>query len=104
MRCGSTLRTRGTSDLLFIVWISVEVRNVLLIPFSRLRLIAPVIKDHGIDYERGKFQDKLRDGTVTLERTQVRCALTLPCMCARTHQHTRPLTRVFGDDCLSFPA
>lgn len=38
---------------------------------SRLRLIAPVIKDHGIDYERGKFQDKLKDGSLTLERTQV---------------------------------
>lgn len=37
---------------------------------ARLRLIAPVIKDHGIDYERGKFQDKLNDGTFTLERTQ----------------------------------
>jgi hypothetical protein len=23
---------------------------------ARLRLIAPVIQDHGIDYERGKFQ------------------------------------------------
>ena len=37
----------------------------------RLRLIAPVIKDHGIDYERGKFQDKLNDGSLTLERTKV---------------------------------
>ena len=37
---------------------------------ARLRLIAPVIKDHGIDYERGKFQDKLNEGTLTLERTQ----------------------------------
>jgi len=37
---------------------------------ARLRLIAPVIKDHGIDYERGKFQDKLNDGSLTLERTQ----------------------------------
>jgi hypothetical protein len=36
---------------------------------ARLRLIAPVIRDHGIDYERGKFTDKLRDGTLTLERT-----------------------------------
>ena len=35
---------------------------------ARLRLIAPVIKDHGVDYERGKFQDKLKDGTLTLER------------------------------------
>ena len=39
---------------------------------ARLRLIAPVIKDHGIDYERGKFQDKLDEGTLSLERTQVR--------------------------------
>ena len=23
---------------------------------ARLRLIAPVVRDHGIDYERGKFQ------------------------------------------------
>lgn len=38
--------------------------------FCRLRLIAPVIKDHGIDYERGKFQDRLNDGSLTLERTQ----------------------------------
>lgn len=38
---------------------------------SRLRLISPVIKDHGIDYERGKFQDKLNDGSLTLERTEV---------------------------------
>lgn len=36
---------------------------------ARLRLIAPVVTDHGVDYERGKFQDKLNDGTLTLERT-----------------------------------
>ena len=36
---------------------------------ARLRLISPVIRDHGIDYERGKFQDKLANGTLTLERT-----------------------------------
>ena len=36
---------------------------------ARLRLIAPVIKDHGVDYERGKFADKIRDGTLTTERT-----------------------------------
>ena len=39
--------------------------------FCSLRLIAPVIKDHGIDYERGKFQDKLNDGSLTLEHTRV---------------------------------
>jgi hypothetical protein len=37
---------------------------------ARLRLIAPVIKDHGIDYERGKFQDKLNEGTITLDNTK----------------------------------
>jgi hypothetical protein len=30
--------------------------------FRSLRLISPVIREHGIDYERGKFQDKLNDG------------------------------------------
>ena len=36
----------------------------------RLRNIAPVIKDHGVDYERSKFQDKLNNGELTLERTE----------------------------------
>ena len=36
---------------------------------ARLRLIAPVIRDHGVDYERGKFQEKLDAGTLTIERT-----------------------------------
>lgn len=38
---------------------------------TRLRLIAPVIMDHGVEYERNKFQDKLNDGTMTLARTEV---------------------------------
>ena len=37
---------------------------------ERLRLIAPVIKDYGIEYEQNKFQNKLVNGTITLERTQ----------------------------------
>ena len=37
---------------------------------ARLRLISPVIRDHGIDYERGKFQDKLNSGALTLERAR----------------------------------
>lgn len=37
---------------------------------TRIRLLAPVIQDHGLDYERGKFQAKLDAGTVTLERTR----------------------------------
>jgi hypothetical protein len=54
---------------------------------ARLRLLSPIIRDHGcvfvflscyvfathtansFDYERGKFQDKVNDGTLTLERT-----------------------------------
>ena len=44
---------------------------IIIITGCSLRLIAPVIKDHGIEYERNKFQDKLNDGTLTLERTQV---------------------------------
>ena len=37
---------------------------------ARLRLIAPTIHDHGVDYERGKFDDKLRAGALTLDRTK----------------------------------
>jgi hypothetical protein len=44
---------------------------------TRLRLIAPVIKDHGIDYERGKFQGKVNDGALTLQRTEV-CVFFIP--------------------------
>ncbi len=36
---------------------------------ARLRLISPVIVDHGVDYARGKFKDKLDAGTVTLANT-----------------------------------
>ena len=36
-----------------------------------LRLISPVIRDHGVDYERNKFQGRLDDGTHTLERSEV---------------------------------
>jgi len=38
---------------------------------ARLRLIAPVVKDHGIEYERGKFADKIASGHLTTERTKV---------------------------------
>lgn len=38
---------------------------------ARLRLIAPVIRDHGMDYHKGKFLDKLRNGTTTLDRTKI---------------------------------
>ena len=35
----------------------------------RLRSIAPVITNHGVDYERRNFQDSLDRGAITLERT-----------------------------------
>ena len=38
---------------------------------DRIRLMAPVLQDHGVDYERGKFQNKLDSGTLTLEKTTV---------------------------------
>jgi hypothetical protein len=37
---------------------------------ARLRLIAPVIREHGVDYERGKLQAKLDAGALTLDRTR----------------------------------
>ena len=37
---------------------------------ARLRLIAPIIKDHGLEYERFKLAGKLHAGTITLERTE----------------------------------
>jgi hypothetical protein len=36
---------------------------------ARLRLIAPVIKHHGVSYEQAKFQNKLDNGILTLDRT-----------------------------------
>lgn len=46
--------------------------NVMRIDAANKRLgaIWPVIKDHGIGYVRGKFQDRLKDGTLTLEHTK----------------------------------
>lgn len=44
----------------------------------RLRSISPVIEIHGIEYEKGKFQDKLNNGTLSLAKTSVRvCAYVL---------------------------
>lgn len=36
---------------------------------TRLRFIAPIIKDYGIDYERGNFKNKLDKGIITIEHT-----------------------------------
>ena len=37
---------------------------------TRLRLIAPVIRDHGVAYEQHKLQDKLNNGRLTLAHTK----------------------------------
>ena len=36
---------------------------------ARLRLLAPIVREHGLDYERGKLQEQLDAGLITLERT-----------------------------------
>jgi hypothetical protein len=36
---------------------------------ARLRLIAPVIEEHGVLYEVGKFDEKINAGSITLDRT-----------------------------------
>ena len=52
-----------------------------LTSLHRLRLITPVIKDHGVDYERGKLQEKLDDGSLTLARTEVGVLLSQHMRC-----------------------
>jgi hypothetical protein len=37
---------------------------------ARLRLISPVVQDHGIEYEGGKFQRKLDNGEISLDNTK----------------------------------
>jgi hypothetical protein len=37
---------------------------------DRLRLIAPIIKNNGVEYERMKFKMKLDNGTLTLDKTR----------------------------------
>ena len=36
---------------------------------ARLRIVSPIIQTHGVSYEREHFDNKLQDGTLTLERT-----------------------------------
>ena len=37
----------------------------------RLRRLALIIREHGVEYERNKFAQKLAAGTVTLQTTKV---------------------------------
>ncbi len=50
---------------------------------ARLRLIAPVIREHGVDYERGKLQAKLDAGALTLDRTRAWLRAALARLAAR---------------------
>mmetsp|Transcript_23312 Transcript_23312/g.58437 ORF Transcript_23312/g.58437 Transcript_23312/m.58437 type:complete len:1029 (+) Transcript_23312:225-3311(+) len=44
---------------------------------NKLRAIAPVIREHGVEYEKSHFVKKLDKGTVTLDRTKTWIAHTL---------------------------
>ena len=44
--------------------------------FSSLRLIAPVVRVHGVEYQQGKFKAKVENGTYTLERVKVIFSVT----------------------------
>ena len=44
---------------------------------ERLRVIAHVIKDHGVKYERDKFDEKLKAG-LTLEQTEASSEAVVP--------------------------
>ena len=37
---------------------------------ARLRLVSPIVRDQGVDYERRKFRDKLDAGAFTLAKTE----------------------------------
>jgi hypothetical protein len=37
---------------------------------ARLRELAPVMRDHGVDYERGKMKEKLESGVITLKHAE----------------------------------
>jgi hypothetical protein len=53
--------------------------NLCRIDFAnaRLRLIAPTIAVHGVDYERNKFSERVRDGVITMDNTTNWIAKTL---------------------------
>ena len=47
---------------------------------ARLRLISPAIQEHGVLFERNRFEEKLKEGHLTLERTTawIHHAITKP--------------------------
>ena len=59
---------------------------------KQLRVLSPVMRVHGVEYERGKLKEKLNDGTLTLERTK---AWLLP-VCGITRQIVAHSTAVIG--------
>mmetsp|Transcript_4190 Transcript_4190/g.11969 ORF Transcript_4190/g.11969 Transcript_4190/m.11969 type:complete len:567 (-) Transcript_4190:25-1725(-) len=54
---------------------------------ARLRFISPIIMSHGIEYERRKFDDKVKDGSISVESTRAWIASTASddCDLARIH-------------------
>ena len=71
---GAGLGSRGqggiSSHFVLSTRFSVDRLNVIRIDAAnaRLRLISSVILGHSVDYERKKFDEKLKEGTFTLER------------------------------------
>ena len=66
---GQAEQARGLCDALQLVMdrvyaVRVDVANL------KLRNIAPVVRDHGVQYERTHFEKKLAAGTITLQHTQ----------------------------------
>lgn len=78
---------------------------------ARIRLIAPVIKDFGVEHERKKFAEKVRIGQVALERTRrwlrafpesrMDCVETLAEIHTGSAQHLRTVYRASFVDLLT---
>ena len=74
-RCGGVLlllfHHHSIGYRLIIIIAKHYITDVLQPSALRLRLIAPVVRDYGIEYERDKFSNKLNSGALTVERTSV---------------------------------
>ena len=55
---------------------------------ARLRLIAPVVVDHGVEYERGKFAEKLESGAVTVVKIKAAIEKSVDSMISKMSSST----------------
>jgi hypothetical protein len=65
---------------------------------ARLSLIAPVVQEHGITYEQGKFMDRLTAGTVTLTDTHRWMELSMGRHPEFTKHVQREMNLYYSDD------